>query len=98
MRKLSQLGVRRGAESPCYLVSQLLLPLVERACIRMVRLKFRHCMWILASGEQCPIPVGYRYGKDDDGRKVSVWYSFCDEHQKAVEAQDLAEEQAEGFK
>lgn len=51
------------------------------------------CLWILSNpGElptkHCGAPVRYTMKRDDDDRLVRVYATFCDEHQKAADAQD----------
>ena len=38
------------------------------------------CYWVLASGQQCGKPVGYRMVRDDDNNKVRDYAPYCDVH------------------
>ena len=51
------------------------------------------CCWVLSKvGEfpvrYCDAPTRYTMKRDDDNRLVRAYNAFCDEHQKAADAQD----------
>jgi len=51
------------------------------------------CCWVFSKPGEFPVnycgkPVPYTMVRDDDDRSVRKYQSFCDEHQKAADAQD----------